>query len=189
MDAAGRESTLSTIQLDFDKPERFDLSYTASDGSRRRPVMVHRSLVGSMERLFAYLIEVHEGAFPTWYAPVQLVLLPVDDGQADAAADLARRAVDAGLRVEVDAAGSLGARIRDAARRRVPYLGVLGPREAAAGTLALRPRNSHPLPPMPAAEALAQITHQAQLPLPPFPPPVPVPAPVPAPAGLTRPSI
>ncbi|MCW3840157.1 threonine--tRNA ligase, partial [Micromonospora yasonensis] len=98
VDAAGRESTISTIQLDFDKPEKFDLSYTDADGGRKRPVMVHRSLVGSMERLFAYLIEVHAGAFPAWYAPVQLVLLPVDDGQADAALDLARRAEAAGLR-------------------------------------------------------------------------------------------
>lgn len=78
VDAAGRESTISTIQLDFDKPEKFDLSYTDADGSRKRPVLVHRSLVGSMERLSAYLIEVHAGTFPAWYAPVQLVLLPVD---------------------------------------------------------------------------------------------------------------
>ncbi|MEU8422482.1 threonine--tRNA ligase [Micromonospora sp. NPDC048835] len=160
VDAVGRESTISTIQLDFDKPERFDLSYTDSDGSRRRPVMVHRSLVGSMERLFAYLIEVHEGAFPAWYAPVQLVLLPVDDGQADAAAELARRAVDAGLRVEVDAAGSLGARVRDAARRRVPYLGVLGAREVADRHLALRLRGGRALAPMPADAALALIGGQ-----------------------------
>ncbi|MEH0841803.1 threonine--tRNA ligase [Micromonospora sp. CPCC 205711] len=157
VDAAGRESTISTVQLDFDKPERFDLSYTDSDGARRRPVMVHRSLVGSMERLFAYLIEVHQGAFPPWYAPVQLVLLPVDAGQAGAAAELARRAVDAGLRVEVDAAGSLGARIRDAARRRIPYVGVLGPREAADGRLSLRLRDGRSVDPMPATQALALI--------------------------------
>ncbi|MFD0785104.1 threonine--tRNA ligase, partial [Micromonospora azadirachtae] len=98
VDARGRESTLATVQLDFDKPERFDLAYTDRDGARRRPVMVHRSLVGSMERLFAYLIEVHQGAFPAWYAPVQLVVLPVDADQAGAAADLARRAEESGLR-------------------------------------------------------------------------------------------
>ncbi|MFG1881791.1 threonine--tRNA ligase [Micromonospora sp. NPDC049102] len=160
VDAAGRESTISTIQVDFDKPERFDLSYTDSDGSRRRPVMLHRSLVGSMERLFAYLIEAHEGAFPAWYAPVQLVVLPVGDGQADAAADLARRAVDAGLRVEVDTAGSLGARVRDATRRRVPYLGVLGAAEVADGALALRLRDGRALAPMPADAALALIGGQ-----------------------------
>ncbi|MCK1807592.1 MULTISPECIES: threonine--tRNA ligase [Micromonospora] len=157
VDAAGRESTISTVQLDFDKPERFDLSYTDSDGRRKRPVMVHRSLVGSMERLFAYLIEVHEGAFPAWYAPVQLLLLPLDAAQADAAAGLARRAEAAGLRAEVDHAGSLGARIRDAARRRIPYTGVIGPREAADGSVSLRLRDGRVLDPMPAAQALGLI--------------------------------
>ncbi|MEV4462985.1 threonine--tRNA ligase [Micromonospora echinofusca] len=156
-DAAGREFTLSTVQLDFDKPERLDLSYTDASGARRRPVMVHRSLVGSMERLFAYLIEVHEGAFPAWYAPVQLVVLPVGDGQADAAARLARDALAAGLRVEVDGAGSLGSRIRDAARARVPYAAVLGPREAAEDAVALRLRGGRALDPMPAADALRLI--------------------------------
>ncbi|MEU7711125.1 threonine--tRNA ligase [Micromonospora chalcea] len=157
VDAAGRESTISTVQLDFDKPERFDLSYTDSDGRRKRPVMVHRSLVGSMERLFAYLIEVHQGAFPAWYAPVQVLLLPVDAAQADAAAGLARRAEAAGLRAEVQHAGSLGARIRDAARRRIPYTGVLGPREAADGSVSLRLRDGRVLDPMPAAQALGLI--------------------------------
>ncbi|MFG3699629.1 threonine--tRNA ligase [Micromonospora sp. NPDC047620] len=157
LDAAGRESTLSTVQLDFDKPERFDLSYTDPTGGRRRPVMVHRSLVGSMERLFAYLIEVHEGAFPAWYAPVQLVVLPVGDEQVGAAARLARDALAAGLRVEVESAGSLGARIRDAARARVPYAAVIGPREAAEGDVSLRLRGGRALAPMPAADALRLI--------------------------------
>lgn len=160
-DAAGREQTLSTIQLDFDKPERFDLSYTASDGSRRRPVMVHRSLVGSMERLFAYLIEVHEGAFPVWYAPVQVVVLPLDDRQADPAAEFARDCVTAGLRAEVDRAGSLGARIRDAARRRIPYVAVIGPREAADGYVSLRHRDGRRLDPLPAPAALTHLTTAA----------------------------
>ncbi|GAB3065373.1 threonine--tRNA ligase [Micromonospora schwarzwaldensis] len=157
MDAAGRESTISTVQLDFDKPERFDLSYTDSDGRRKRPVMVHRSLVGSMERLFAYLIEVHQGAFPAWYAPVQLLLLPVDDAQAGAARRLGREAEAAGLRVEVDAGGSLGARIRDASRRRVPYVGVVGAREAADGAVSLRLRDGRGLDPMAGADALTLI--------------------------------
>lgn len=156
-DVAGREFTLSTVQLDFDKPERFDLSYTDASGARRRPVMVHRSLVGSMERLFAYLIEVHEGAFPAWYAPVQLVVLPVGDDQAGAAARFARDALAAGLRVEVDGAGSLGSRIRDAARARVPYAAVVGPREAAGGAVSLRLRGGRALDPMPAADALGLI--------------------------------
>ncbi|QLQ39254.1 threonine--tRNA ligase [Micromonospora robiginosa] len=157
VDAAGRESTISTVQLDFDKPERFDLSYTDSDGSRKRPVMVHRSLVGSMERLFAYLIEVHQGAFPAWYAPVQLLLLPTGDAQADAARRLCREAEAAGLRAEVDESGSLGARVRDAARRRVPYVGVLGAREVADGSVSLRLRDGRGLDPMPRADALRLV--------------------------------
>ncbi|MFI5833801.1 threonine--tRNA ligase [Micromonospora sp. NPDC051300] len=157
VDAAGRESTISTVQLDFDKPERFDLSYTDSDGSRKRPVMVHRSLVGSMERLFAYLIEVHQGAFPPWYAPVQVLLLPTGDAQADAARRLCREAEAAGLRAEVDESGSLGARVRDAARRRIPYVGVLGAREVADGSVSLRLRDGRGLDPMPRADALRLV--------------------------------
>ncbi|MGW4501483.1 threonine--tRNA ligase [Micromonospora sp. NPDC004336] len=161
-DAAGREFTLSTVQLDFDKPERFDLSYTDAGGARRRPVMVHRSLVGSMERLFAYLIEVHEGAFPVWYAPVQLVVLPVGDEQAGAAARLTRDALASGLRAEVDSGGSLGSRVRDAARRRVPYVGVVGAREAADGRVSLRLRGGRALDPMPVPQALRLVADAAR---------------------------
>jgi threonyl-tRNA synthetase len=156
-DDAGREQTLSTVQVDYDKPRRFGLSYVAADGSRREPVMVHRSLVGSMERLFAHLIEVHGGAFPAWYAPVQLAVLPVSADQDDAAARLCRDAVEAGLRAEVAAEGSLGARIREAAVRKVPYAAVIGPREAASGQVAVRVRDGRELPPMPAAAALDRI--------------------------------
>ncbi|GAB2926435.1 threonine--tRNA ligase [Micromonospora polyrhachis] len=157
-DAAGRESTLSTIQLDFDKPERFDLSYMDSDGSRRRPVMVHRSLIGSMERLFAYLIEVHAGAFPAWYAPEQVVVLPVGPDQADAAAEFTRNCVVAGLRARSVSDGSVGARIREAIQRKVPYVAVLGAREAAEGRISLRLRDGQRLDPMAAADALRLIT-------------------------------
>ena len=156
-DAADRELTISTVQLDFDKPERFDLSYVDRTGRRRRPVMVHRSLVGSMERLFAYLIEVHAGAFPAWYAPVQVVVLPVGADQLDAAAEFARSCVEAGLRAEVDAAGSLGVRIRTGAVRKVPYLAVIGAREASDGRVALRLRDGRSAPPMPAADAVRLI--------------------------------
>ena len=103
-------------------------------------------------------VEVHQGGFPAWYAPVQLVVLPVDAGQDGAADWFAADARVAGLRVEVDRAGSLGARIRDAARVRVPYAAVIGPREAADGRIALRLRDGRTLDPMPAAEALALIT-------------------------------
>ncbi|HEU4421825.1 MAG TPA: aminoacyl--tRNA ligase-related protein, partial [Pilimelia sp.] len=154
VDPAGRESTLATVQVDFHQPSRFDLSYVDSDGSHRRPVMVHRSLVGSMERLFAYLIEAHAGAFPVWYAPVQVVVLPVGPEQASAASAMARDAVERGLRAQVQAEGSLAARVRDAARARIPYAFVVGPREAADGAVALRLRDGRALDPMPVAAAL-----------------------------------
>jgi threonyl-tRNA synthetase len=156
-DAGGREMTLSTVQVDYDKPRRFGLSYVAADGSRPAPVMIHRSMVGSMERLFAHLIEVHEGAFPAWYAPVQLAVLPVAGAQDDAARAVHRQGLAAGLRVEVSAAGSLGSRIRQSAVRRVPYVAVLGEREAAAGQVALRLRDGRELPPVPVADALEMI--------------------------------
>ena len=95
-DPAGREQTLSTVQVDFDQPDRFGLAYVDADGGRQLPVMVHRSMVGSMERLFAHLIEVHAGAFPPWYAPVQLEVLPVGDDQEEAASAPARAAIDGG---------------------------------------------------------------------------------------------
>jgi threonyl-tRNA synthetase len=138
VDPAGREWTLATVQVDFHQPAAFDLSYVDSDAQRRRPVMVHRSLVGSLERLFGHLIEVHRGAFPAWYAPVQVVVLPVSEDQVQAAADVARQCVAAGLRAEVVVEGSLSARVR--AARLVPYVAVVGPREAAAGEVSLRSR-------------------------------------------------
>ncbi len=154
-DPAGRESTLSTIQVDFHQPVQFGLSYVDSSGARVPPVMLHRSLVGTMERLFAHLIEVHGGAFPAWYAPVQLVALPVNADQ-DAAADrLVSEARAAGLRAEVDRDGSVANRIRLAAK--VPYVAVIGPHEAPRGEVALRLRDGRQLPPMPAPAALALI--------------------------------
>lgn len=157
-DLAGRESTLATVQVDFAQPERFDLSYTDRDGSAARPVMVHRSIVGSMERLMAHLLEVHQGAFPAWYAPVQLAVAPVAEGQDAAARAFADAARHAGLRTELLLDGSLGLRIRTAAQRRLPYLAVIGSREAAAGEVSLRLRDGRQLPPMPHAEALSHIT-------------------------------
>jgi threonyl-tRNA synthetase len=153
-DPAGRESSLATVQIDLHQPERFDLSYADASGGRSRPVMVHRSLAGSMERLFGHLIEVHAGAFPVWYAPVQLAVLPVAADQGDAAAAVARQAVEAGLRAEAHHDGSLGARIRDAAGRRIPYVAVVGAREAADGRVALRLRDGRQLEPMPAGAAV-----------------------------------
>jgi threonyl-tRNA synthetase len=157
IDPAGRESTLSTIQVDFHQPEQFDLSYVDSSGARARPVMVHRSIIGSMERLFAYLIEVHGGAFPVWYAPVQLLSVPVSPGQDDAATAFARRCVEAGLRAERSLDGSLGARVREAAGRKIPYVAVIGAREAAADQVSLRLRDGRQLPGLSSEDAVRLV--------------------------------
>ncbi|MEV3871856.1 threonine--tRNA ligase [Streptomyces sp. NPDC049906] len=156
-DGSGRESTLSTVQVDFHQPEQFDLHYIGADGAEHRPVMVHRSIIGSVERAVAHLVEQHGGALPAWLAPVQLVVLPVSDAEAPHAEAFARRCAERGLRVEVARAdrGSLGARIRTA--RLVPYQAVIGAREAAAGRVALRLRDGRRIDPGPIDDALARI--------------------------------
>ncbi|WP_328323977.1 threonine--tRNA ligase [Kribbella sp. NBC_00382] len=157
LDSAGRESTLSTIQVDFHQPEAFGLEYIGADGNKHRPVMVHRAIVGSIERAVAHLIEVHGGAFPAWLAPVQLVVLPISDDEEKAAEQVARRARDRGLRVEIAHAdeGSLGARIRE--NRLAPYQAVIGAREAADGAIALRLRDGEKLPAAPIGQSLDEI--------------------------------
>jgi threonyl-tRNA synthetase len=161
-DAAGRESTLSTVQVDFHQPEQFGLQYVGADGATHRPVMVHRSIVGSVERAVAHLLEQHGGAFPGWLAPVQLVLQPLTEAEVPYAAELLGRCRDAGLRAEAahPADGSLGARVR--AARLAPYQAVLGPREAATGGLALRLRDGRRLGPLPAAEAVRRIAERVR---------------------------
>jgi threonyl-tRNA synthetase len=156
-DSAGRESTLSTVQVDFHQPERFGLRYVGADGEKHRPVMVHRSIIGSVERAVAQVVEEHGGAFPAWLAPTQLVVLPVSDAELPDAEALARDCAERGLRAEVagPALGSLGARIRDA--RLVPYQAVVGAKEAAAGLVALRLRDGRRLDPRPAGEVLGRI--------------------------------
>jgi threonyl-tRNA synthetase len=156
-DSAEREATLSTIQVDYYQPERFGLHYTGADGARHRPVMVHRSVVGTMERAVAYLIERHGGAFPDWLAPEQLVVLPVTGAQSPAAESAAGQAAGLGLRARVAEreSGTLNRRIRSS--RLVPYQAVIGEREAAAGQVAIRLRDGRRLPPLPAAAALAGI--------------------------------
>ncbi len=137
LDAAGREETISTVQLDFGQPERFDLTYIGPDGARERLVMIHRGLVGSMERMVALLLEVHDGRLPIWLAPVHVCVLPLSDAQQDPAAEAAAQLSAAGLRVRVAISGSLGRRLREARRRRDSLLAVVGPTEVAAGRLAV----------------------------------------------------
>ncbi|MBA0052594.1 threonine--tRNA ligase [Streptomyces sp. AJS327] len=157
-DGSGRESTLSTVQVDFHQPDRFDLRYVGPDGARHRPVMIHRSVIGSVERAVAHLVEQHGGAFPPWLAPTQLTVLPVSDAELPDAEALVRRATGLGLRAELAGPerGSLGARVRRA--RLVPYQAVIGAREAAAGHLALRLRDGRRVGPLPVDAALTRLT-------------------------------
>ena len=140
-DAAGREFTNNTIQVDFEQPERFGLEYVAEDGSRRRPVMIHRGAFGAMERMTAYLIEKYAGAFPTWLHPVQVVVIPITDEQHEYVARVAERLRRARIRVQVDDGPErMNKKIRDAQHQRVPYMAVIGQREAAAGQVSVRNR-------------------------------------------------
>ncbi|MGW5427796.1 threonine--tRNA ligase [Streptomyces sp. NPDC004059] len=161
-DPAGRESTLSTVQIDFHQPARFDLHYIGADGAKHRPVMVHRSIIGSVERAVAHLIEAHAGAFPAWLAPVQLVVLPVAEEQVEQAAAVVREAVALGLRAELAGPdrGSLGARIR--AARLVPYQAVIGAREAAGGLAAVRLRDGRRPGELPVPELLSRIAGRVE---------------------------
>ena len=141
-DALGREWQLSTIQFDFNLPERFGMEYIGEDGQPHRPYMIHRALLGSMERFFGILIEHYGGAFPVWLAPKQAVLIPIADRHLDYAYELAKRFKQAGLRVSVDArAERMNAKIRDAQNAKVPYMLVIGDREMEAGQVALRRRS------------------------------------------------
>jgi threonyl-tRNA synthetase len=134
-DRAGHEETIATVQLDFNHPERFDLTYSAADGSRRRPVMIHRGTVGSMERVVAALLERYRGRLPLWLAPVQVRVLPVTAAQDDDAHRLLDDLHAAGVRAELDTGGSLAARVRRSRRRRDALFAVVGATETAGGTV------------------------------------------------------
>jgi threonyl-tRNA synthetase len=145
-DAIGREWQCSTIQLDFNLPERFDMEYVAEDGQRHRPIMIHRALLGSLERFFGILIEHYEGKFPAWLAPVQVVIMNITDRQEDYALDVRETLRNQGLRVELDLRNEkIGFKIRQHTLQRVPYLLVVGDREVESKTVAVRTRGGKDL--------------------------------------------
>ena len=140
-DALGRPWQLGTVQFDFNLPERFDLTYVGADGKDHQPYMVHRALLGSIERFFGILIEHYAGAFPLWLAPEQVRVLPISDKALDYAKKTQAALRAAGFRVEIDtSAEKLGAKIREATLMKVPYQVVVGPRDEAAGTVSVRSR-------------------------------------------------
>ena len=159
-DALGREWQLGTIQFDFNLPERFHLTYTGADGAEHQPYMVHRALLGSLERFFGILIEHYAGAFPTWLAPVQAKMLPITDAQHEAAKAVLSKLAAADLRVEADWSNDkIGAKIRKATMAKIPYMLVLGGREAEAGLVAVRSREKGDLGTM-TPEAFIELIKQ-----------------------------
>jgi threonyl-tRNA synthetase len=146
MDALGRPWQCSTIQFDFNIPERFDLTYIGEDGKQQRPYMVHRALLGSRERFFGVLVEHYAGAFPVWLAPVQVVIIPISDRHLDYAKQVEADLKSDGLRVQVDArAERMNLKIREAQLQKVPYMLVIGDKEVGAGQVSIRLRTGEDL--------------------------------------------
>jgi threonyl-tRNA synthetase len=165
-DAIGREWQLSTIQFDFNEPERFDLTYIGEDGQPHRPYMIHRALLGSLERFFGVLIEHYAGAFPVWLSPVQAMIIPIADRHLDYANKVAVDLKKKGIRASVDSRPErMNAKIRDAQNQKIPYMLVVGDKEAEAGEVALRLRNGENPGPMAVeafiAKALEDVASKA----------------------------
>ena len=140
-DAIGREWQLSTIQFDFNLPERFDMAYIGADGQKHRPYMIHRALFGSLERFFGILIEHYSGAFPAWLAPVQCRILTITEGQEAYAETVERKLLDLGFRVDIDKSSErLGNKIRMSQGERIPFVLVVGEKEQQSGKVAVRGR-------------------------------------------------
>jgi threonyl-tRNA synthetase len=159
VDVLGRLWQLSTVQFDFNLPARFELEYVGEDGERHQPVMVHRALFGSVERFFGVLIEHYAGAFPLWLSPVQVGLVPISERHLPYAEKVQRRLQDAGLRVELDARNEkMNAKIRDLTMQKVPYVLVMGDKEADAETVSVRTRGKGDGGSMPLSEFVARAT-------------------------------
>jgi threonyl-tRNA synthetase len=157
-DALDREWQLGTVQVDYNLPERFDLEYVAEDGSRKRPVMIHRAPFGSLERLIGILIEEYAGDFPLWLAPVQIRLLPVSEVQLDFAKQVAAKMTAQGIRAEVDTSGDrLGKLIRNAEKEKIPVMAVVGAKEVETNSLSIRTRANGELGTIPIDEVLGKM--------------------------------
>ena len=151
-DMLGRSWQCSTVQVDFNNPERFELAYTGEDGKPHQPIMIHRALLGSIERFFGILVEHYAGAFPTWLAPVQARVLPITDKQREYADAVVKQLVTKGFRAEADTRNEkIGLKIREAEKSKIPYMLVVGEREMEAGTLSVRGRSGANLGTLPIA--------------------------------------
>ena len=157
-DAIGRTWQMSTIQVDFQMPQRFDLEYQSPDGTRQRPIMLHRALFGSIERFFGLLVEHYAGAFPPWLAPVQAVGIPITEAHVEYLDDVASRLRAEGIRVEVDASDErMQKKIRNAQKQKVPYMLLAGDEDVAAGAVSFRYRDGSQRNGVPVDEAVAEI--------------------------------
>jgi threonyl-tRNA synthetase len=157
-DVMGHQETYSTIQIDFHLPNQFDLGYIGADGQEHRPVMIHRGVISTMERMVSYLIELYAGAFPAWLAPVQVAVLPLSDKTVEYARKVEQDLSRAGFRVHLDDRNEkLQAKIRDAQLQKIPYMLVIGGKEAEAGTVSVRHRSKGDLGPRPVEQFAADL--------------------------------
>ena len=158
-DAIGRTWQMSTIQVDFQLPQRFELEFAAADGSRQRPVMIHRALFGSIERFFGVLTEHYSGAFPPWLAPVQVMAIPVAEAFTDYLEGVVKQMKSAGIRAELDASDDrMQKKVRNAQMQKIPYMIIAGEEDMQAGAVSFRYRNGDQKNGIPIAEAIAEIT-------------------------------
>jgi threonyl-tRNA synthetase len=158
-DAIGRTWQLSTIQVDYNLPKRFDLEYQAADGTRQQPIMIHRALFGSIERFFGILVEHYAGAFPPWLAPVQVVGIPIADAHVPYLTEIAGQLRARGIRVEVDDADDrMQKKIRTAQRQKVPFMLLAGDDDVAKGAVSFRYRSGEQKNGVPVAAAIDEIT-------------------------------
>jgi len=162
-DAIGRTWQMSTIQVDFQLPQRFELEYSATDGTRQRPVMIHRALFGSIERFFGVLTEHYSGAFPPWLAPVQAVGIPVADTFSDYLGDVIQQMRKAGIRAELDASDDrMQKKVRNAQMQKIPFMVIAGEEDQKAGAVSFRYRNGEQKNGVPIADAIAEIKKVVQ---------------------------
>jgi threonyl-tRNA synthetase len=161
VDAIGREWQGTTIQLDMNEPARFDMKYIGQDGKEHTPIMIHRTLLGSMERFVGTLIEHYAGAFPVWLAPTQAIVIPISEKQLEYAQKVANQLSDSGVRVEVDdRSETMQSKIRDATFQKSPYLLIVGGREASSNTVSVRQRDGQDLGAQDLDSFIAEITKQ-----------------------------
>jgi threonyl-tRNA synthetase len=163
VDSIGRTWQCGTLQLDFQMPERFELEYTGADGEKHRPVMIHRTVFGSLERFIGILTEHYAGAFPLWLAPIQAIVMPITDRVNEYANGILDKLEAAGLRAELDYRNEkIGFKIREAQLQKIPYMLVVGDKEAEAGTVSLRTHLGGDLGVIEIDDVLAKLTGEVQ---------------------------